>query len=81
MKSQGSVQQVQHLNSAYVHAQLLQSYPTLCDPHGPQPNQLLHPKNSPGKNTRAGCHSLVQGIFLTQRLNLGLLRHRWVLFH
>ena len=81
IKSKGSVQQVQHLNSAYVRAQLLQLYPTLCDSHGPQPNQLLCPRNSPGKNTRAGCHSLVQGIFPTQRLNLGLLRHRWILFH
>ena len=27
--------------------------------------------NSPGKNTGVGCHSLLQGIFLTQGLNLG----------
>ena len=26
-----------------------------------------------GENTRMGCHSLLQGIFLTQGLNLGLL--------
>ena len=25
--------------------------------------------DSPGKNTRVGCHALLQGIFLTQRLN------------
>ena len=29
--------------------------------------------NSPGKNTEVGCHFLLQGIFLTQELNLPLL--------
>ena len=29
--------------------------------------------NSPGKNTGVGCHALLQGIFLTQGLSLGLL--------
>ena len=28
--------------------------------------------DSPGKNTGVGCHSLLQGIFLTQGSNLGL---------
>ena len=28
---------------------------------------------SPGKNTGVGCHALLQGIFLTQGLNLHLL--------
>ena len=28
---------------------------------------------SPGKNTGVGCHFLLQGIFLTQGLNPGLL--------
>ena len=27
-----------------------------------------------------GCHSLLQGIFPTQRLNLGLLHCRWILY-
>ena len=31
------------------------------------------PWNSPGKNTAVGCHSLLQGIFLTQGWNLSLL--------
>jgi len=31
------------------------------------------PRNSPGKNTGVGCHSLLQGIFPTQGLNLSLL--------
>ena len=28
--------------------------------------RLLHPWDSPGKNTGVGCHFLLQGIFLTQ---------------
>ena len=34
----------------------------------------LCPWDSPGKSTGVGCHSLLQGIFLTQVLNLGCLR-------
>ena len=36
--------------------------------------------DSPGKNTGVGCHFLLQGIFLTQGLNLGLLHFRWIFF-
>ena len=43
-------------------------------PHGPWPARLLCPWDSPGKNTGVGCHALLQGIFLTQGLNLCLLR-------
>ena len=43
-------------------------------PHRLQPIRLLCPWNFPGKNTRVGCHSLLQGIFLTQGSNLHLLR-------
>ena len=32
--------------------------------------RLPHPWNSPGKGTGVGCHFLLQGIFLTQGLNL-----------
>ena len=35
--------------------------------------------NSPGKDTGVGCHSLLQGIFLTQGLNPGLLHCRQIL--
>ena len=49
-------------------------------PHGPQPARLLCPWNSPGKNTGAGRHSLLQGIFLTQGSNLGLLHCRQILY-
>ena len=41
--------------------------------HGLWPTRLLCPWNFPGKNTRMGCHFLLQGIFLTQGLNLYLL--------
>ena len=34
-------------------------------PQGLQPSRLLCPWDSPGKNTGVGCHSLLQGIFLT----------------
>ena len=42
-------------------------------PRGLQPTRLLCPWISPGKNTGVGCHALLQGIFLTQGLNLHLL--------
>ena len=35
--------------------------------------RLLCPWASPGKNIGVGCHALLQGIFPTQGLNLGLL--------
>ena len=35
----------------------------------------------PGKNTGVGCHSLLQGTFLTQGSNLGLLHCRRILHH
>ena len=48
--------------------------PTLCDPVdcGP-PGSSVH-ADSPGKNTGAGCHALLQGIFPTQGSNPRLLR-------
>ena len=36
--------------------------------------RLLCSWDFPGKNTGVGCHFLLQGIFLTQGLNLSLLR-------
>ena len=50
-------------------------------PYGLQPARLLCPRDSPGKNTRVGCHALLQGMLLTQGLNLGLLLCRWILNH
>ena len=31
-------------------------------PHRRQPTRLPHPRDSPGKNTRVGCHFLLQGM-------------------
>ena len=55
------------------------SCPTLATP-GLQPSMFLYPQDSPGKNTEVGCHFLLQGIFLTQGLNLGLLHCRHILY-
>ena len=43
--------------------------------------RLLCPWNSPGKNTGVGSYSLLQGIFLTEGSNSGLLRCRQILYH
>ena len=48
-----------------------QSCPALCDPMD----------YSPGKNTGVGSHSLLQGIFLTQGWNPGLLHCRGIPYH
>ena len=51
-----------------------QSCLTLCDPmaHSP-PGTSVHVHQAPGKNTRVGCHALLQGIVLTQGSNPHLL--------
>ena len=51
---------------------VIQLCPTLCDP-------IDCPWDSSGKNTGVGNHSLLQGIFPTQGLNLGLLHCRQIL--
>ena len=50
-------------------------------PHGLQPASLLGPWNSSEKNTAVGCHSLLQGNFLTQVSNLSLPHCRQILKH
>ena len=64
-------------------------FPTKCvscsivsesyQPHKLQPTRLLCPWHSPGKNTGVRSHSLLQGIFLTQESNPGLLHCRQIL--
>ena len=46
---------------------------TLCDHMDCSSPSFLCPWNSPGKNTGVCCHSLLQGIFMTQGSNPGLL--------
>ena len=55
---------------------VIQSCPTLFDPK----DYKLCPWDSPGKNTGVGCHSLLQGIFLTQGLNSSLPHCRKILY-
>ena len=50
-------------------------------PCGLWPSRFLCPWNSPAKNTTVDCHFLLQEIFLTQRLNPGLLHCRQVFHH
>ena len=47
---------------------------------GLQPARLLGPWESPGKNTRVGSFSFLQGNFSTQALNSGLLHCRQILY-
>ena len=60
-------------NYARAHARLVAQCVRLLQPHGLYPARLLHPWHSPGKNTGAGCHFLLQGIFPIQGSSPGLL--------
>ena len=46
---------INNLSYADAAAKSLQSCPTLCDP-----TRLLHPWDSPGRNTGVSCHFLIQ---------------------
>ena len=73
-----------HPNSFPDQSCVLKSCLTLLHAHGLQPTKHFCPWDFPGKNTGVGCHFLLQGIFLTQGLNLNLLRlliGRWFLYH
>ena len=50
-------------------------------PYGLQPTRIFCPWGFPGKNTGVGCHSLLQGIFLTQGSNPGFLHCGQILYH
>ena len=54
--------------------------PTLCEPMGCSPTGSFVHGDSPGNNTRVGCHTLFQEIFPTQGLNPGLLYWRKILY-
>ena len=45
-----------------------------------QPHGLCSPWNSPGQNTGVGSLSLLQQIFVIQKLNQCLLQCRWILY-
>ena len=57
-----------------------QSCPMLCNARDCSSARLLCPWNSPDRNTGMGSHSLIQGIFLTQGSNWGLLPCRQILY-
>ena len=59
--------------SIYFVIQSLSHVQLFCDPPGRQPTSLLCPWDFPGKNTGAGCHLLLQGIFPAQGSNLRFL--------
>ena len=59
---------------------VVHSYPNLWDPMDcSSPGSAVH-GNSPGKNTRVGCHVLLQGIFPAQGFNPGLSHCRQILY-
>ena len=51
-----------------------------CDPMDCSPPGSSVHGDSPGKSTGGGCHTLLQGIFPTQRSNPGLLHCRWIVY-
>ena len=52
----------------------------LLQPHGQKSLTGYSPWDSPGKNTEVGCYFLLQRIFPTQELNLGLLHCKKILY-
>ena len=69
------------VSASKLYAKSLQSCPTLCDPMDCSPPGPSVHGDSPDKNTGVGCHALLQGFFLTQELNPGLLPCRHFLYH
>ena len=57
----------------YMSAKLLQPCMTLFDPADCNTSGFSVHGDSSGKNTRVGCHAILQRNFLTQRSNLHLL--------
>ena len=71
-----------NLSSIYLVLCLVtQSCLTLRDPMDCSPSGSSVHGDSPGKNTRVGCHALLQAIFPIQGLNPGLPHCRWILHH
>ena len=69
-----------HLSQTITSAVQSLSRVRLLRPRGLQPARLLCAWDSPGKSTGVDCHFLLQGIFPTQELNPGLLRHTQILY-
>ena len=69
------------MGSMAMKVKVAQSCLTLCDPMDCSPLGSSVHGDSPGKDTGVGCHFLLQGILLTQGLNLGLPHGRQILYH
>ena len=65
---------------AVVVQSVTQSCPIL-QPNGLQAARLPCPQKTPGSKIGVSCHSLLQGIFPTQGLNLGLLPCRLIHYY
>ena len=79
-----NAQTTAQLHSSYTLVKWKWSHSVVSDslqPHGLEPTRLLRSWDSPGKNSGVGCHFLLQGIFPTQELNLGLPHCRQTLYH
>ena len=61
-------------------SEVAQLCPTLCNPMDYSLTRFLCPWDFPGKHTGVGCHCLLQEIFPTQGLNLGLPHCRQTLY-
>ena len=78
-KKRGYMQMYSWFNLPYS-VLVIQWCPTLCEPMNCSlPGSC--PWDRAVKNTEVSCHSLLQGILLTQRLNPGLLHCRQILYH
>ena len=64
-----------------LHAQSLQSCPTICNSMNHNPLGSSVHGIFPGSSTGVDCHFLLQGIFPTKGLNLGLLHCRQIVYH
>ena len=57
------------------------SHVWLCNPMDCSFPRLLCPKDFPCKNTRVGCHFLLQGFFPTRNWTCISCIGRWILYH
>ena len=75
--SENSIQQL--VVNALKTCMRAQSHPTLR-PHGLEPDRLLCPWDSPGKNTGVGCHFLLQGSSWPRDQTPIFCSDRWILY-
>ena len=68
---------------SFICKEMIMTYSLSCIPLFATPWTVAHQAPlwvSPDKNTGAGCHVLLQGIFPTQGSNPGLLNHKQILY-